>query len=78
MKLIENWRQGWRMLSIRLSLLGSVVPPVWVGMPPEYRDAVLDLFGVKGIAAAVTLFFLIIIAARVKSQNLPPPSPPQS
>lgn len=75
MRLVKNWKYCLKMWSVRLSLLYAAIPPVWIGMPQEYRDAVLDTLGLKGMAALITFLCLVIIAARVKNQDLPPGGP---
>lgn len=69
MKLIENWRQGWRFLSIRLGVIGIAAPQVWGQIPQEQREAVMDVFGLKGMAALVSLLFALVVAVRLIQQS---------
>lgn len=69
MKLIDNARQWWKFWSVRLSLLGLALPQVWAQVPQDQREAVLDLFGLKGLAALVSLLFALIVAARLLQQS---------
>jgi hypothetical protein len=78
MKLIDDARQGWRFLSVRLGIAGIALPQVWVALPQDQREAVLDLFGLKGLAALISLLFALIVAARLIHQsNLDQPKEPQ-
>jgi hypothetical protein len=70
MKLINNAHQWWKFWSVRISLLGLALPQVWMGLGQDQREAVLDLIGLRGITAAVSLFFALIVAARLLQQNL--------
>jgi len=42
MKLIDNWRQAWRMLSVQVAILAIV----WGALPVDQQAAILALFGV--------------------------------
>lgn len=59
MKLIEEWKQSWRWLSVQFAGLSAVILTAWLALPEDIKAAVPD--GVKagaaylGIAAAVVL-----------------------
>jgi len=59
MKLIDEWRQSWRWLSVQFAGLSAVVLTAWLALPEDIKSAVPD--GIKalaaylGIAAAVGL-----------------------
>jgi hypothetical protein len=69
MKLIDDVRQWWRFWSVRLGLVGLALPQVWVQLPQDQREAVLDLVGLKGLAAAVSLMFALVVAVRLIRQS---------
>ena len=63
MKLIENWRQSWRMLSVQV----ATVAVVWGALPVDQQTAILSLFGV-GPERVPLVLGLAVILARVVSQ----------
>lgn len=64
MKLIPDWRQAWRMLSVQVASLAIV----WGALPVDQQAAILALFGVG--PERVPLFIgLAVIVARVVSQQ---------
>ena len=67
MKLIEDWRQAWRMLSVQVASLAIV----WGALPIDQQAAILALFGV-GPERVPLVIGLAVIVARVVSQRLPP------
>lgn len=69
LKLVDNWKQWWKFLSVRCALVGVALPQVWAQVPQDQRDAVLDLVGLKGIASAVSLLFALIVAVRLIRQS---------
>ena len=67
MKLIEDWRQAWRMLSVQVATLAIV----WGALPVDQQAAILALFGV-GPERVPLVIGLAVIVARVASQRPPP------
>lgn len=71
MKLVTDWkkvlRKSWAVRSAMLS--GMVLPQVWVSMPDEQREAILDIIGLRGAATIISFLAAIIVAARVLHQN---------
>ena len=66
MKLIPDWRQAWRMLSVQVASLAIV----WGALPVDQQAAILALFGVG--PERVPLFIgLAVIVALVVSQQRP-------
>lgn len=63
MKLIENWRSAWRMLSVQVATLAIV----WGALPVDQQAAILALFGV-GPERVPLVLGLAVIVARVVSQ----------
>lgn len=37
MKLVEDWKQCWRWLSIRGLAILIVIPPTWAALPPDVK-----------------------------------------
>ena len=67
MKLIPDWRQAWRMLSVQVASLAIV----WGALPVDQQAAILALCGV-GPERVPLVIGLAVIVARVVSQRLPP------
>lgn len=78
MKLIEEWRQSWRLWSVRLSALGAILTglalaapdflqSLWNGLPTDLRA----LLPVSVTHAVPTALFILTIVARIVSQNAP-------
>jgi len=66
MKLIPEWRQAWRMLSVQVASLAIV----WGALPVDQQAAILALFGV-GPERVPLVIGLAVILARVVSQQRP-------
>lgn len=64
MKLVANWKQGWRWLSVHLMALGAAIQGAWLAVPDTMRSFLPDKW--SHIAALVT--FAAGIGARFISQ----------
>jgi hypothetical protein len=51
-KLIPNWREGWRMFSVQIPTLNVAFLATWAALPVKFQDA-LPLPWVIGIAVAL-------------------------
>lgn len=40
MKLIYNWRQAWRMLSVQIPTVNVAFLSTWAALPAKFQDAV--------------------------------------
>ncbi len=74
MKLITDWRQSWRLYSVRVSAIGAAifafllaapdqVQDIWNALPPDIQALIPNA---KGIALAITIAATI---ARVLQQK---------
>ncbi len=56
-KLIPNWRQAWRMLSVQVAALAVA----WGALPPDAQAAVLEAIGIgpERVPAALGALFLL-------------------
>lgn len=70
MKLIDEWRDAWRFLSVQLSVLGSALAATWVLLPKEQQEAILSLIGVDGPGVLAMVGFLAIVWGRLKAQDI--------
>lgn len=64
MKLIDNWRDAWRMLSVQVAALAVV----WGALPIDQQAAILALFGV-GPERVPLVIGLAVIVVRIISQQ---------
>lgn len=78
MKLIDGWRQSWRLWSVRLSALGALLTglalaapdflqSLWTGLPADLRA----LLPASVTHAVPMLIFGLTILARVVAQEVP-------
>jgi hypothetical protein len=75
MKLVHNWRHGWRWLSVHLMALGAAIQGAWLAVPDTMRAFLPDKW--SHIAALVA--FVAGMAARFIAQpvqDVPPESKP--
>lgn len=70
MKLIDDWKQAWRFLSVQLNVLVAAFMTVYMALPREDQVALLSFlpFGEQGPAAAVLVLVLAQTLARLKAQ----------
>lgn len=71
MKLVPNWKQGWKWLSVHLMAIGAAFTATWVAVPETMRAFLPDKWA--HMAAMVT--FLAGLAARFISQPTKPVPP---
>jgi polyferredoxin len=71
MKLVDNWRQAWKWVSIHALWVAGVLPSVWESLPHRWQDIVP--VNVLAIATGVTA--VIGIVGRLVQQPVPPPYP---
>lgn len=64
MKLVADWQEAHRWISIRLSALGVALPPAWLAMPDDWRAAVP-----RWAILAFTFLSLSVIAGRMVDQK---------
>lgn len=68
MKLIDEWKEAWRYLSVQLSSAFAVASLTWLALPDEQRSAILSALGINpGWVVAVS--FLVVVVARIKAQT---------
>lgn len=61
MKLIENWRSAWRMLSVQVAALAVV----WGSLPADQQAAILALAGVGPERVPLVVGVAMIVARLV-------------
>lgn len=67
--LIDDWRQAWRFLSVRVSAVGAAAMALFPALPDETQLKLVALLGVKNPMAALALvLFVLAIVGRVKAQ----------
>lgn len=67
MRLIDNWRQAWRMFSVQAMALAGAIQTAWILMPPEQRASLPE-----HVAPWVSLALLVlgIIGRFVKQETV--------
>lgn len=68
MKLIENWRQAWRFLTVQASVVFGAAWSGWLLLPPEQQIALVSMLGFDPAKVGPLLAFVMIILARIKAQ----------
>ncbi len=69
MTLIDNWRQAWRFLSVRISAFGAAAMVVFPELPDDTQLKIVSVLGLKNPVAALALvLFVLAILGRVKAQ----------
>lgn len=64
MKLIENWRKAWRMLSVQAMALAGAVQGAWIFIPTDMRDSIP-----ANVVQGVTIALLVLgVAGRLVDQ----------
>lgn len=68
MRLVPDWREAWKWISMWAFGLLTALPLVWVGLPPDLKAYIPPEWGI---------YILIFVAAgggigRVVDQNRPP------
>ena len=58
MKLIDNWRQAWRMLSVQIPTINIAFLGTWAALPDKFQDA-LPMPWVIGIAVVLIVFGVV-------------------
>lgn len=70
MKVVKNWKNLWKSLTVQVSAIGLVLTqvlytiPSWEALPTEVRDAIPPEY----VPYISSFFFLAAILARVKYQ----------
>jgi len=64
MKLIENWRKSWRMLSVQAMTAAAAIQGAWASVPEDMKASIPP-----GLVHWVTLSLLVLgIAGRLVDQ----------
>ncbi|WP_363798384.1 hypothetical protein ABU614_06730 [Lysobacter firmicutimachus] len=58
MKLIDNWRQAWRFVSVQAMTCAITLQGVWLNLPEDLRTHVPDRIAAT-VTAGILLFGLI-------------------
>lgn len=72
MKLVDDANQAWRWISMRIAIIGAALPPIWLGLPDDWKAAVP-----KWAILVFTIIYLAVMAGRVIDQT-PKPKVPDS
>lgn len=71
MKLIDDWKQSWRFLSVQIQAVASTAVAIFLVLPKDQQELLLSflpLGGRDGAALLALITFLLTIWARLKAQ----------
>lgn len=68
MKLVPNWKNGWRWLSVHLMAAGAAIQGAWVAFPDSMRSFVPDKYA---HIAAMSVFVTGIVARFIDQSGKP-------
>lgn len=68
-KLIAEWKQAYKFLSVHVSLVSSSVLVAWLATPKETQEAILSTVGLNTPAAVALFGFAAVILSRVIAQE---------
>jgi hypothetical protein len=64
-KLIDEWKNAWRFLSVQIPAAGAAITLAWSQLPADWKSAIPTWM----ITVCVVLFFIAAIAGRFVSQK---------
>jgi hypothetical protein len=64
MKLVEDWKQAHKWLSVRIPLVSAAIAPAWLGLPDDWKSAVP-----RWAVLAFTFLALSTVVGRVIDQT---------
>ena len=70
MKIVPEWRQAHKWLSMRLSALGAALALGWTALSPVQQTDVLDFIGLPPGAIAAILFLAVAIGRLTAQPDL--------
>lgn len=68
MKLIENWRDAWRFLTIQATTFFAAVWSGWLLLPSDQQVYLVSMLGFDPAKVGPLLAFAMIVVARLKAQ----------
>jgi hypothetical protein len=73
-KLIDNWKQAWRMFSVQAMAAALMLQAVWPEIPPEIK-AELPANLVHWVTVGTVLLGIVLRVVRQPAVTPPPPPP---
>ena len=70
MKLVDNWKDGWKWLSVHALVILAAVPLIWMQIPTEWKAAAIPQSSMVWVAVAVAVAVCGIIARLFKEGKL--------
>lgn len=71
MKLVDDWRQGWRWFSVQAMVVAGAIQGAWLFIPGDMKASIPDTW-----VKALTLTLLVLgIAGRLVQQAPQEPTP---
>jgi hypothetical protein len=69
MRLIDDVRRAWRLLSVQIPSIGLTACAVWLSMPEAQRADVLAVLGISPAWLALATFAASIVGRVVKQES---------
>lgn len=68
MKLVDDWKQAWKWISMNCMMIATVLQGAWMGIPDDMKTSVPEW-----LVHAMTIIILVLgIAGRLVKQDAPP------
>jgi hypothetical protein len=71
-KLIDDWRQAWRFLSVQINAVCAAAAVIWTGLPGDQQTSMLAWLGFKPSAMVAAAFGAATIARLIAQPALYP------
>lgn len=68
MKLVDDWKKSWRMLSVQLSFIWTAATAAWLLIPKDQQEALLKAVGLESPGWLALVGFVSIIWGRLQAQ----------
>lgn len=65
MRLVDNWKQGWKWVSVHALAVAGVLPATWESLPHRWQDAV----PLSAVATATAITAAVGIIGRLVDQQ---------
>ena len=68
-KLIPEWKQAWKYLSVQASAIGTAAALVWPTLDEAKQTLILNFLHIQGASTLAAVGFGLIILTRIKAQT---------
>lgn len=71
--MIDNWRDGWKFLSIQVHAVCAAAAVIWTTLPSDQQTSMLALLGFEPSAYVAGAFGIATLARLIAQPSLYPP-----